>query len=265
MEIINAHVHVYPDKIASKAAQSIGMFYNAPVRYDGTIDGLLKEGKRINVSKFLIHSVATTTHQVESINKFIYEQMQLHSEFIGFMALHPDMEEADMVKEVDKCIAQGFKGVKLHPDCQKFYIDEDRAEKIYRAVEGKLPILMHMGDSRYDYSSITRLVNVLNRHKDLQVIAAHMGGYLHWSEVGLYRNAKYDNFHFDTTSSLSILSKDQAMLIIREFGAEKFFFGTDYPMWDSVEEFEHFNALDLTDEEKEKILGKNLKNFLNIK
>lgn len=264
MEIINAHVHVYPDKIALKAAQSIGHFYNAPIRHTGTIKELLEENEKVGISKCLIHSVATTIHQVYSINEFISSQIKEHSEFIGFMTLHPDMEEEEMVNEVNKCIALGFKGVKLHPDCQKFYIDEDRAEKIYRACEGKLPILMHMGDPSYDYSSIVRLISVLNKHKDLHVIAAHMGGYTRWGEVGLYHSAKYDNYHFDTSSSLGFMGKDQANLIIKEFGAEKFFFGTDYPMWKADEELERFNKLDLTDNEKELILAKNIKNFLNI-
>ena len=103
MEIINAHVHVYPDAIAQKAAMAIGAFYNAPVRQDGSISGLLEESKACGISRSLIHSVATTTHQVQSINNFIHEQMGLHKEFIGFMALHPDMEKSAIEDEVQKC------------------------------------------------------------------------------------------------------------------------------------------------------------------
>ena len=264
MEIINAHVHVYPDAIATKAAMSIGQFYNAPVRHNGTIEELLKENKENGVSKCLIHSVATTTHQVQAINKYIKSLMDSHNEFIGFMALHPDMEKQQIEDEVQKAIEQGFKGVKLHPDCQKFYIDEQRAQKIYEVVEGRLPILMHMGDTRYDYSSISRLLNVLNHYEGLQIIAAHMGGYSHWGEVGLYHTAKYNNFHFDTTSSLSFLSPELATTIIKDFGVEKYFFGSDYPMWRTDEELALFYKLDLSKDEQEAILGKNLKDFLNI-
>ncbi len=264
MEIINAHVHVYPDKIAFKASQSIGFFYDAPVRHDGTIEGLLKENKENGISRCLIHSVATNVHQVYSINDFVHDQCLMHKEFFGFMALHPDMDEDDINKEVERAMSLGLKGVKLHPDCQKFYIDEDRAEKIYRVVEGKLPILMHMGDARYDYSDTKRLVDVLNRHKDLIVIAAHMGGYTKWDKVDLYKQIKNDNFYFDTSSSLSLLSKEQATDIIRKFGVEKFFFGSDYPMWNANEELSLLNNLLLTDDEKEKILGLNIKNFLKL-
>ncbi len=264
MEIINAHVHVYPDKIAIKAAQSIGAFYNAPIRHNGTMEDLLKENKENNIDRCLIHSVATTTHQVQSINNFIYSQMQEHKEFIGFMALHPDMEKHEVEEEVSKCIELGFKGVKLHPDCQKFNIDDKNMDKIYDTVAGKLPILMHMGDTKYDFSAIKRLLNVLNDKKDLQVIAAHMGGYSHWDEVGLYHNAKYNNFHFDTSSSLHFLGPYAASMIINEFGVDKFFFGTDYPMWMAKDELDNIDSLTISKADKEKILGENLKNFLKL-
>lgn len=264
MEIYNAHVHVYPDKIAFKAAQSIGTFYDAPIRSNGTIEELLKETKATGISKCLIHSVATTVHQVYSINDFVHAQMLEHNEFIGFMALHPDMSEEEIYNEVNRAISLGLKGIKLHPDCQRFYIDEERAEKIYRIVEGRLPILMHMGDPRYDYSNINRLITILNKYKNLQVIAAHMGGYTKWDDVGLYHNIENDNFHFDTTSSLSFLSSERATSIIKEFGAEKYFFGSDYPMWKAADELQLFDNLQLTDDEKEKILGLNIKNFLKL-
>ena len=264
MEIINSHVHVYPAAIAKKASKAIGQFYNAPIRHNGTIAELLKENQENNISRCLIHSVATTEHQVFSINNFIKTQMSRHKEFIGFMALHPNMGKEEIQEEVDRCIALGFKGVKLHPDCQLFNIDDERAENIYNAVEGRLPILMHMGDKRFDFSSIQRLIRVLNNHQGLEIIAAHMGGYSHWDEVGVYHEAKYGNFHFDTSSSLSLLSSTKAVSIIRDFGAERFFFGSDYPMWNVKDELKLFNNLDLTVKERELIRGKNLKEFLKI-
>ena len=262
MSIINAHAHIYPDKIASKASQAIGAFYEVHIEYDGTIQSLLNDSREAGVDKCLVHSVATTVHQVSSINKFIYEQTLAHKEFIGFMTLHPDMNKSEMKDEVDKCISLGFQGLKLHPDCQHFYIDDKNVMKIYDIVAGRLPILFHIGDSRYDYSAVKRLVPILNDYKDLQVIAAHMGSYKCWDDVKLYHQVKYPNFYFDTSSSLAYLSKQKAMSIIRDFGVEKFFFGTDYPMWSAKDELKRINELGLTKEEKELVLGKNLKKFL---
>ena len=54
----------------------------------------------------------------------------------------------------------GFKGIKLHPDFQKFNVDDEIAEKFYKLASNKLPILLHMGDDRYEYSIPAKLVNI---------------------------------------------------------------------------------------------------------
>ena len=264
MEIIDAHAHIYPEKIAEKASRAVGDFYGIPMEYIGTAQGLLEEGKKAGISRFLVHSVATTPHQVHSINTFIYNEMQAHPEFIGFITLHPDLTVSEIKEEINYAIENGFKGIKLHPDFQKFYIDDPNLFKIYKEASGKLPILFHMGDKRYDYSSQERLVRVANEFKDLECIAAHFGGYSTWGNYREYENLKYGNVYFDTSSSLYFLEKYKALQIIRKFGVDKFFFGTDYPMWDAKEELERFFSLGLTDEENEMILSKNIKKLLNL-
>ena len=44
MTIIDTHAHIYPDKIARKAAASIGDFYSIPMDLDGTVGELLRAG-----------------------------------------------------------------------------------------------------------------------------------------------------------------------------------------------------------------------------
>lgn len=260
--IIDAHAHIYPEKIALKASQAIGDFYHIEMRYAGTSEGLLEEGKSAGVDRYLVHSVATTPGQVRSINNFILSEMKKHPEFIGFITLNPDMTVEDMAIEVDFALENGFKGVKLHPDFQKFYVDGARAEKIYKAVDGRLPILFHAGDKRYGYSKPERLATVARLHPAQKIICAHFGGYSEWSEIDCYDGLK--NVYFDTSSSLFELSPEKAVNYVRRFGVEKFFFGTDYPMWNAVEEVERFLKLDLTETERKKIFSENLIEFLHL-
>lgn len=264
MEIIDAHAHIYPDKIAEKASDAIGAFYDLPMSYNGTTSILLEKGKMAGITRFLVHSVATTPHQVHSINEFIYSELVKHNEFIGFMTLHPDLTNEEVKEEIDWAISHGFKGIKLHPDFQKFNIDDPNVFKIYEYAEGKLPILFHTGDKRYDYSRAYRLVNVANKFPKLNVIAAHFGGYSCWESFDEYLKAENNNIYFDTSSSLKFLEPNIALKLIRTLGVDKFFFGTDYPMWDAKEELDRLNNIGLSNEEKELILGENLKRFLNL-
>ena len=48
-------------------------------------------------------------------------------------------------------------------------------------------------------------------------------------------------------------------------GHKRFFFGTDFPMWDAVDEIKRFEKLDLTQSQKEDIYANNIKNLINIK
>ena len=263
MEIIDAHAHIYPEKIAAKATDTIGLFYDIKMEMPaGTSERLIEDGSRAGITKYLVHSVATTAKQVRSINEFIKREVEAHPEFIGFITLHQDLTEQEIVNEVEWAQNNNMRGIKLHPDFQKFNIDDEEAEKFYRAARGQLPILFHIGDDRYEYSKPCRLVNMAKKYPDQIFIAAHFGGYRCWDDAPLY--AGLDNVYFDTCSSLPFITAERAKELIDLHGADKFFFGTDFPMWDAKGELERFNKIPLTDTEREMILSGNLKRLLNI-
>ena len=263
MEIIDAHTHIYPKKIAQKATVAIGEFYGLQMQtFAGTTDRLIEEGSRAGITGYVVHSCATKANQVHSINEFIKAEIDKHKEFIGFMTLHQDLSEEEINNEVEWCVKNGFKGVKLHPDFQKFYIDEESAEKFYRAVGDRMPILFHTGDDRYEYSKPIRLARMAKKYPKVNFIAAHFGGYLCWADVDCY--VGLDNVYFDTCSSLPFISPKKAKEIINLLGYEKFFFGTDFPMWDASEEIERFNKINLTETQRECIFAKNIKKLLKI-
>lgn len=258
--IIDAHCHIYPEKIAAKAVAAIGRFYGKEMEEDGTPDSLVKEGESIGVEKYVVHSTATTVHQVRAINDYIFSEMQRHPEFIGFMTLHNEMTDEAIEQEVELALSRGMKGVKLHPDFQKFNIDD--AENLYRVTAGKLPVLLHMGDVRYDYSSPLRLEKMAKKYPEQIFIGAHFGGYSVWDKVGCLKDLP--NVYFDTSSSLAFLDKSRAADLIRSFGFERYMFGTDFPMWKHKEELDRFLSLPLTEEEREAILYGNAARLLGV-
>ena len=263
MEIIDAHAHIYPEKIAAKATDTIGVFYDIKMEMPaGTADRLVEVGQQAGISRYVVHSVATTPRQVRSINEFIKRETEAHPEFIGFITLHQDLSEEEIFAEVEWAVENNMHGIKLHPDFQKFNIDDEVAEKFYRAAEGRLPILFHIGDDRYDYSKPERLVKMAKKYPGVNFIAAHFGGYRCWGDAALYKGL--NNVYFDTCSSLPFISAEEAKKIIDMHGADKFFFATDFPMWDATAELERFNKIPLTDEEREMIFSKNIKRLLKL-
>lgn len=263
MEIINAHAHIYPSKIAEKATEAIGAFYDIKMETNaGTAERLIEDGVHAGITRYVVHSCATKANQVRSINEFIKREGDLHKEFIPFMTLHQDLTQEEINAEVKWCIENSFKGIKLHPDFQKFYIDGEDAEKFYRSAGDKLPILLHVGDDRYEYSKPARLARMAKKYPNVNFICAHFGGYRCWDDAEVYVGLK--NVYFDTCSSLPFISPERAEKLIRLLGVERFFFGTDFPMWDAVHELERFNKIPLSDVEREMIFSKNIKKLLKI-
>lgn len=257
--IIDAHAHIFPDKIADKAAEGIGGFYGITAKYDGTLKTLLKQGGAAGVDKFLVQSVATVPEQVRSINNYISECVSLYPDrLIGFGAMHPDFE--DIAGETERIISLGLKGIKLHSDFQRFNLDEKRAFAVYEAAEGRLPILFHIGDPRYDFSAPERLMRVVKRFPKLTVIAAHLAGWTMWDKgAELFESS---GIYADCSSSLYALAPEHAAELIRKIGADRVFWGTDYPLWGAAEELNKLRSLPLSDEEKGNILGGNIARML---
>lgn len=263
-EICNAHAHIYPAKIAQKAVTNVGSFYGIDMDIPvGTSEMLLADSEPFGVTNMLVCSAATDPSQVESINSFIIDECQKHDKFIGFGTLHAGYE-GDFTKELDRLIQNGIRGIKLHTDFQKFNIDDRGAYKMYEAIEGRVPILFHMGDPRYDFSAPKRLAKLLKDFPKLQVIAAHLGGYTAWEEA---RNELYgnDRVYYDCSSSLFVLSPEKATELIREIGTDRVFFGTDFPMWNIASELLRFEKLTLSDDERRAIFSGNFKSYFGIK
>ncbi len=261
MKIIDSHAHIFPDKIAEKASFNVGAFYDLAMAFDGKVKTLLNLGDQYSIDQFLVHSVATTPDQVESINNYISNVINKYEgRFIGFATLHPDYK--DIRKEIDRAISLGLKGIKLHPDFQRFHIDSKDAMELYEILEGHLPLLIHTGDFRYEYSKPERLARVLDRFPRLQIIAAHFGGWSEWESASEILAGK--NVYVDTSSSLYALSPEKARSIIERFGVDHVLFGSDYPMWNPGEEIQRVKALELDEADYEKIMHLNIEKLLNL-
>lgn len=252
--IIDVHAHVFPNMLAEKAAVNIGKFYGIRMKYNGTVDALLNEGTEAGVNKFVIHSVATTPSQIDSINSFIVRTVQANPDrFIGFATLHPDSPK--LQEQFEWAMENGLRGIKLHPDFQRFDIDEEKAMPIYKMAEGRCPVIIHMGDERTQYSKGEKLYKVLQRFEALDVIGAHFGGYSEWAESAAYLSLS--NLYVDTSSSMFKLRPDQVRKLIDIYTPQKVLFGTDYPMWNARDELDFLSRVDISDEERELILHGN--------
>lgn len=273
--IIDAHCHIYPEKIAERAVKGTDDFYSTKAHGLGVADNLILMGKKAGVSAFVVQSVATSAKQVGSINRFIAETVEKYPKTLfGLGTLHPDSE--DMKGDVEQIVSLGLHGVKLHPDIQRFRVDDVKNYEMYRLCEEKgLPILIHAGDRRYSNSNPENLLPVLSAFPSLTVIAAHMGGWSVWDEAAK-KLAGLDNLYVDSSSSIMTVEKDEVLqgipyLSLRKareyievFGTDRVLFGTDYPMWSPKAEVETFLSLGFEPDEYRKMFSENAKRAFKL-
>lgn len=253
--IIDIHSHIFPDAIAQKATDSVSDFYGMKAARCGTLDALLKDYDEAGISMGCIHSVAITPHSVAAINQFISASVKAHPDRLaGYAAIHPDCGDIEALTE--SALALGLKGYKIHPDMQHFALDEPKAMEMFAAIEGKMPIIIHTGDHRFEYSRPRQMKKVLDAFPNLTCVCAHLGGWSEWDDA-CRMLAKYENAYVDTSSSLYMLAPEKAKKIIRSYNRERVLFGIDFPMWTAKTELERFLNLRLTEEEQDLILRKN--------
>ena len=256
--IFDAHCHIYPESIASKAVEGIDRFYeHLPFEpYDGTTGTLLRIGREAGISHFVVHSVATVPHQISSINHFIASEVELsNGAFTGLGTLHPDSEHPE--QDFSELVTLGLKGVKLHPDFQRFEADSVKAMRIYAlCAEAGLPVLVHTGDRRFDFSNPNRIVNILRTFPELKFVGAHFGGWSVWDEAVRLLSG-FDNIVVDTSSTFYALGRDKGRELIREWGADRVMFGADYPMWNPQPDIDCLMEMGLAEDEYRRIFWDN--------
>ena len=258
MRLIDFHAHVYPAAIARKATKSICDFYDIKSDNTGTPEEKLALDKAVGIVKTLLLPVSMSPKNTRAVNSFVLTLAKENPAFVPFGTVHPADEDLPAVAEA--LFAAGHIGIKLHPDMQQCDVDDPRLLPLYDYIQGRMPLYLHAGDPRHPYSHPARIRKIMDLFPRLTVVAAHMGG---WSvqDYALPLLREKENCIVDTSSSLSNMTPDYALRLIRAYGSERVFFGTDYPVGNVGPEARLLESLPLTDDEKERIAFQNAQRF----
>ena len=262
MRKIDAHAHIFPPKIEKVATEAIREFYNVPcMGHEGSVEDLLRSGARAGVTNYLVFSTATTPKQVERINDYIISQCAEHSEFFGAGTMH--REYGQIEAELARIQHSGIKGIKLHPDFQKFNFDDDLLLPMFDYMQATdMFVITHAGDYRYTFSHPERIERIAKMFPKLRIIAAHFGG---WSQWEMAREILVlPNIYVDTSSTYVFGGIEQVTAGLKAFPREHIFYGCDFPMWDHKDEADMLASLGLSDDFLEDIYYNNFAKFIGL-
>ena len=131
--IIDFHTHVFPDRIAAKTVRALEQSGNASAHSDGTATGLLDCLRHAGADIGVNLPVLTSPGQFDSITRFAGElNSAAYSDrrIISFAGIHPDCE--DVGEKLAKLKELGFLGIKIHPDYQATFIDDEDTSEYLR-------------------------------------------------------------------------------------------------------------------------------------
>ncbi len=263
--IIDFHVHAFPDALAAKALPLLSKCSGGvKPNYDATISGLESYLAKNNMDYAVVLNIATNPHQEKKVNDFAISLLEKKN-IIPFGSVHPDSPNA--LSELERLAKAGIRGIKLHPDYQHFFVDDEKMFPIYKKIaELGFITVFHAGvDIGYPkpvHCTPERLLRVLDLFDDAPVVAAHFGGWLLWDSV--LEDLCGTQVYLDTAFSSGKMPPDYAKELIKAHGADKVLLGSDMPWSDTLDEVRFVQSLDLSAEDEEKILSNNAKRLLNI-
>ena len=262
--LIDFHTHCFPDAIAQRAIAKLSHASGGlePI-YDGTLAGLKENMRREGVDQSVVLNIATSAHQQSSVNRFA--QAMNGDGIVAFGSVYPDAP--DVLEEIDRIADMGLKGIKLHPEYQNFYVDDPKMEPIYRRIsKHELIVSFHAGrDDGYmpPYHCTPQRLSRALRWLDTPVVAAHWGGRCMEEDVLKYLCGT--DVYFDTAFGYGCTVHQRLLEMLARHGVEKFLFGTDAPWHTARCELRLIDSLELSSEEREKILFRNAQRLLGQK
>ena len=262
--IIDFHVHMFPDKIAKSAIETLSARAKIPVYTDGTLGGTISKMEQAGVDISVVQNIATNVRQTKNVNNFAVESDK-NDKIVAFGSIHPD--DADYKSELDRLKDSGIKGIKLHPDYQNFFINEKRMIPIYEYILKKGFILyFHSGlDAGFPepvHATPEKIADVLSLFSGEKVCLAHMGGFCMHEKVMEVIVGK--DIYIDTSCVAEFVGKEVFKELLKAHQRDRVLFASDSP-WNSLKgAVLNIKNLDIDDEYKEMIFCQNAKKLLGI-
>jgi predicted TIM-barrel fold metal-dependent hydrolase len=268
--IIDGHTHLIdppyiPEQLKFKIADGQIMKPDA-LRTQVTPEKLLQAMDEHQIDKAIaIASNALSNEVLSGIVKKHPNRLK------GFAYIHP--LDFDSKEQLEKAVNQmGLVGLKLVPDFQDFSMGDSRIYQLLeKAVELGVPVMVHSAPGlikgHFNQSLPEHFDAIKKEIPELVLIISHL---CYPKFLDLLNIVPNDGVFVDTSTTLpwivDLYGVDFTSRFIHRIGADSVIFGSDW--WGKSSEMkkqiDSIMKMDLTQKEKEMILGGNISNILNL-
>ena len=173
------------------------------------------------------------------------------------------------VKEIDEAVGVGFKAINIEPGAQAVPMatDDRRLYPIYAHCEDKsIPVMILAGGnagSDIESTVPVALDRVVSDFPKMKVVAAH-GGWP-WVHQVLHIAFRRPNLYLSPDMYfVNMPGMDDYLKAADGFLAERFIYGSSFPLCPAKGCLDFFNTLPMKPENRERVLFRNALEFLNM-
>ena len=273
ISILANHAHVFPES----------------VNPDGTIDRLLRLLDACGIDQAVCFAPFAQQMDGQGVghNDWLARELgsRRNDRLYGFGTI--DFRREDVKEQVRAAADLGFRGLKLHPNTQKFDVLGERAMQVYAAAEEReMFLVFHTGVHHYRIENyrVTKFDEVAHHFPTLRFTLEHVGGWSFFNEAiaVIFNNIPFPpdparprgNAFAGLTSCFTpnwlrfwYLPPERLAELLMQVGAEYLIFGLDFPY--NLEENIRYALKRLNDEVPDEhhralILGGNLRRELRL-
>jgi uncharacterized protein len=278
MRAIDIHVHVpippgHP--AALEKEQLAGYFKSGPM--PRSPEEIYEKYKALDIFAVIFDIDAETSTGVPYVgNDYVASIARTYpDQFMGFASVDP-WKGALALQELERSVRElGLRGLKLHPTTQAFFPNDPRFYPLWaKCSELGIPALFHSGQTgvgsgtpggggfKLKYSHPMLLDDVAADFPDLTIIMAHPA--VPWQEEQLAVALHKGNVYIDLSGWSPKYFRPVLLQYATTLLQDKVLFGSDYPALQPDRWLRDFEALEMKDVVRQKILLENAKRLLKL-
>jgi predicted TIM-barrel fold metal-dependent hydrolase len=204
---------------------------------------------RYGIDRQIVSASEAVTYDMVTGNRWMAQVLAVQPRLLGYVVINPNYlpEAAD---ELEKYVPAGrFVGVKIHTTYPGQPLTSKAAKQaLGLAAEAGLPVLIHTWDD-----TVLSLVDVLEKHDSLRIIAGHMGGPA-W-RTAVEAACRTDRLYLEPCCSITDRGKVRYALDRVPLG--QMLFGTDSTLVDPAIALGMIADAELTEHEYEHVMWRN--------
>lgn len=233
--IIDAHVHLFPDRLAEAVRAWFDTHAWVP-KYRAGVDALVAELRAGGVERMVALPYVHKPGLAAALNDFTLAVARAHPEVVPCCTVLPGEDGAERL--LDEAFSeQGFAGAKIHCHVMKLSPDDARLDPVWRAsARYRKPVVIHAGREPaaagygFDVHSVSgaeRVRRALRRHPEAIVIVPHLGADEFVEFEALL--GEFEHLYLDTAMSIGGYFERGPDLALLRRHPGRILYGTDFP------------------------------------